>query len=101
MERIDDLPEPTHVFLGGTGGNMIKIVEKIRKKNKDVRFCAAAVTMETLGQLEMLRHMFVEYEEMEIVQIQVSKAEKMGSYHLMKAQNPVWIVSFGGEENEH
>ncbi len=99
-EQIDILPRPTHAFLGGTGGKMMAIIEKIREKNKDTRFCITSVTLETLKQLEILQKKFPEYETMEIIQIQVSRAETMGKYHLMKAQNPVWIASFGGKEDE-
>lgn len=36
--------------------------------------------------------------EPEIVCMQVSRAEKAGPYHLMKGENPVYILSFGGME---
>ena len=36
--------------------------------------------------------------EPEIVCMQVSRAEKAGPYHLMKGENPVYILSFGGAE---
>ena len=36
--------------------------------------------------------------EPEIVCMQVSRAEKVGPYHLMKGENPVYILSFGGAE---
>ena len=39
--------------------------------------------------------------EAEIVSVQTAKAKKVGSYHLMQGQNPVYIISFGGkDENE-
>ena len=30
----------------------------------------------------------------EIVQLQVSRTRKAGNYHLMNAENPVWICAF-------
>ena len=33
---------------------------------------------------------------LEIRQISVSGTEKIGKFHLMKAQNPVFVVSFSG-----
>ena len=34
--------------------------------------------------------------DIDITQVSISKAEEVGSYHLMKAQNPVFIVSCNG-----
>ena len=36
-------------------------------------------------------------ENAEIIQLAVSHAERAGDFHLMKAQNPVYIVSFSGK----
>ena len=30
----------------------------------------------------------------DIVQLQVSRSKQIGHYHLMQAENPVWICSF-------
>lgn len=99
-ECLESLPAPTHAFIGGSTGKIIDIIEEIRRKNPDVRFVVNTVTLETLGQLEQIRKKIPEYEDMEIVQINVAKAKKMGRYHLMSAQNPVYIASFGGRKGE-
>lgn len=99
-ECLESLPAPTHAFIGGSTGKMIEIIKEIRKKNPDVRFVVNTVTLETLGQLEQIRKQFPEYEDMEIVQINAAKARKMGNYHLMSAQNPVYIAGFGGRKEE-
>ena len=36
--------------------------------------------------------------EAEILSMQIAKAEKIGSSHLMKGQNPIYIISLGGNE---
>lgn len=100
LDCIRDLPSPTHVFIGGSGGNLLEIIRMIRQKNSKVRFVINAVTLETVAELAKIREAFPEYDTMEIVQIAVSKGRELGAYHLMTAQNPVWIASFGGNEND-
>ena len=36
----------------------------------------------------------------EILQMQVNRVKKLGSYHLPQAENPVWICSFTFREGE-
>lgn len=93
---LEELPAPTHVFIGGSGGKLLKTVERIREKNPAARFVINVVTLETLQQVLELKKQFTEYEDMEITQIQASRSRELGRYHLLEAQNPVFIISFGG-----
>lgn len=97
---LSDLPEPTHAFIGGSHGSLMDIIHAVRKKNKEVRFVINAVTIETAAQLEQIREAFPEYCDMEVIQVNVAKGKKLGAYHLMTAQNPVYIVSFGGRREK-
>ncbi|MBW7571287.1 precorrin-6A reductase [Caproiciproducens faecalis] len=95
---FEGLPAPTHAFLGGTGGNMKEILAALYRKNPQLRVVVNAVTLETLGEITgLLKTLPVEQEE--IVQIQVGRAETAGRYHLMRAENPVFIISFTFEGN--
>ena len=85
-ECMKDLPAPTHVFLGGTKGNLKGIVELVRSKNPEARFVMNVITPESLAQA-------LEFGG-EIVQLQVSRGRKAGNYHLMTAENPVYIITF-------
>ena len=50
-----------------------------------------AISMETIAELtELLRDPEFPVEA-DIVQLQVSRAKQIGAYHLMQAENPVWI----------
>ena len=92
-EGFSGLPAPTHAFIGGSGGNMRKILNELYEKNSAMRIVVNAISVETVCEMrEMLRKFPVAEEE--IVQIQASRAKKAGSYHLMQAENPVWIFSF-------
>ncbi|WP_444659342.1 precorrin-6A reductase [Caproiciproducens sp. R2] len=100
---FEGLPAPTHAFLGGSGGNLKEILAALYRKNPRLRVVVNAVTLETLGEITgLLKTLPVKREE--VVQVQVSRAEPAGRYRLMRAENPVFIVSFtfrgNGEKDE-
>lgn len=95
-EALKDLPMPTHAFIGGSSGNMEEIVKYLTLMNPDIRCVITAVTIETIAKLEELTKRFKECENMEILQISSARSKKAGSYHLMQAENPIYIASFGG-----
>ena len=89
-EALADLPAPTHAFIGGSTGNLKEILELLLAKNPHVRIVANAVTMETAAELSETAKPF-SYSD--ICCVNVSRGRKMGRYHLMTAQNPVYIVT--------
>ena len=89
-EALDGLPTPTHVFLGGTGGETEEILKRLESFAKPIRVCATAVTMESA---ELYMKLLSEYNDFSAVQIAVSRLEKMGRYNMFKAQNPVFVFS--------
>ncbi len=93
---LETLPAPTHVFIGGSGGKLIDIIRTVREKNPKARFVLNAVTLETLGEIQKIREAFPEYEDIEVIQVGVSKSRKLGEYHLMTAENPVYIITLKG-----
>jgi precorrin-6Y C5,15-methyltransferase (decarboxylating) CbiT subunit len=97
---LQGLPTPTHAFLGGSGGKILDILNILLQKNPDVRVVINVIALESLSKLmESLR---VLGKEPEIVLVQVAKAKKLGTYHLMQGQNPVYVISFGGaKEGEY
>ena len=47
-EQIVDMPAPDCVFIGGSGGNLCKMLDIIYTKNSDCRVVINAITLETL-----------------------------------------------------
>ncbi len=99
-DGLAELPPPTHVFIGGSGGHMPEILRTVLERNPAVRIVAAAVTIETLAVLSESLHT-LPVDHIEYMQVSVSASECMtgsagAAYHLMKAQNPVFIVSCTG-----
>ena len=98
-EGLAELPAPTHVFIGGSGGELPEILRAVLDKNPRVRIVMTCVTLETLTQL-MEAAKALPVTEPRICQIAVSRAERAGSYHLMKALNPVYIADMEGKGQE-
>lgn len=90
---LASLPAPNCVFIGGSSGEIDSIVEVAMRGASPVRICATAVTIETLCDITAcLRNRGID--DADIVHVSVSRAEQIGSYHLMRAENPVYIVTF-------
>ena len=92
-EGLTELPVATHAFIGGSGGRMKEILNTLYLINPNMRVVVNAISIETICEMkEMLSLYKMEVED--IVQVQISRAKKVGSYHLMQAENPVWIYAF-------
>lgn len=87
------LPVPTHAFIGGSGKKMKEILDTLYIKNPRMRIVINAVSLETIGELNEILNLYPMMNE-EIIQMQVSRGRRAGSYHLFQAENPVWICSF-------
>ena len=98
-EGLEELPVPTHAFIGGSGGRLLDILQTLYRKNPHMRIVINAISMETITELKEVLDTFP-VEEEEILQMQVSRVKKLGSYHLPRAENPVWICSFTFRERE-
>ena len=92
-EALDGLKAPTHAFIGGSSGNMKEILEKLQSINPSMRVVINAITIETLLEMKKIPEQF-KVKDFEIIQMQVSRANTVGDYNLMKAENGVWICSF-------
>ena len=94
-EGLKELPAPTHVFIGGSGHSMPEILKAVLAKNPAARIVVTCVTLETLSQtINAAKELPVT--DPQIRQIAVSRAHKMGSYHMMKALNPIYLIDFEG-----
>ena len=88
---IDSLPVPDKVFIGGSGGELEYIFSSILKKNPYVHIVVTAVTLETLNNtISLMEKNGVNV--LDIVQIAVTEVKKRGRYHMMSANNPVFII---------
>ena len=89
------LPSPTHVFIGGSGGELKEILSLVFEKNPDAVVVINAVTLETQAEVMDCAKAFP-LAAFEAVSVSVARAQAMGRYHLAAAQNPVWIYCLRG-----
>lgn len=92
-DGLEELPVPTHAFIGGSSGRMKEILSALYQKNSQMRVVINAISMETICEIKDVLSAFPIQNE-DVVQIQASRAKRVGTYHLMQAENPVWICSF-------
>jgi precorrin-6B methylase 2 len=83
------------VFIGGSSGNMDEIFNFILNKNPNVNIVINTITLqslnEALGAMEKYK-----IDNVEVVNVTVSKSKKVGPYDMMMGQNPIYIVSGKG-----
>lgn len=92
---LDKYPVPTHAFVGGSG-DPEKTLDILFGKNRGLRAVMTAVTLETLSALTRLSKKY----STEVCCINAARAESAGAFHLMKANNPVYIAVLTEKNNE-
>ena len=90
--EIKAAPAPDCVFIGGSGGNLHAMLDTIYLKNQEARVVINAITVETLASVLDYYKNRSDY-EIEIVNVFCARSQKIASYNLMKAQNPVYVIS--------
>ena len=97
-EALKSLEKPTHVFIGGSSGNLKKILRTVLDKSPEVRIVVNAISLETVREaMEAAEEGLLK--DARITQIMASRAKKLGRYHMMTGQNPVYIMSAGGRSD--
>lgn len=94
-EGLRDLPSPDAVFIGGSGGELGAILKEVLSKNPKVKIVITAITLETLTEALSYFKIYGIVDE-EIVQVSVASSKKVGGYHMMQGQNPIYILSRQG-----
>ena len=98
LNVIETLPKPSHVFIGGSDGELTQILEYLAGLENNIRVIVACVTLENFNAAyEFMKGM----RDFEVVQISVTSSKSLSeSLTLMSANNPVMLLScnIGAEE---
>lgn len=89
---LEGLEPPTHVFIGGSSGELRQIIDSVFAKNKNARVVINAVTLETIAGVQRI---ITDNKNIktDILCVSASKAKALGNYNIMQALNPVWIIA--------
>lgn len=91
------LPIPNAAFIGGSGGELLEILTWLKGKNPSIRICISAIALETLNfALDSMKKL--QFSNIEICQISAARGKKVAGYTMMTANNPVFLISGGGNE---
>jgi precorrin-6B C5,15-methyltransferase / cobalt-precorrin-6B C5,C15-methyltransferase len=94
---LADLPAPDRVFIGGGGKDVTDILrEALRRLRPQGLVVITAALLETLE--ESRRILLEENWLVDVVQLQVSRAQPLSEGSYFKALNPVWIVTGQAEK---
>jgi len=91
-EKMGEFPVPDCVFIGGSSGNMAKMLDNLYSRNPECRIVINVIALETLCTV-------VEYYKekpdylLDVVNIASAYNKKLGRYNLMMAQNPIYIIT--------
>ncbi len=88
---LEGLPAPDAVFIGGTKGRISGILEALRQKKKSMRICLSAVTLETVSEALGCVESF-HLQNAGACQIAVTGLQPIGGLHMLKAQNPIFLI---------
>ena len=91
LDVIGTLPAPTHVFIGGSNGELTDLLHHLEGLSESVNVVVACVTLETLSQAYEVMKGWLGFEA---VQVGISTSKTLtDSLTLMKAQSPVTILN--------
>lgn len=90
-EALSDLPAPDGVFIGGTKGGMVAVVDTVLARNPAARLCITAIALETVTTaMQALQKHGV---DPCVRQLAVSTTRTAGRVHMLMAQNPIFLIT--------
>ncbi len=98
---LQGIPPANAAFIGGAGGNLASILDYLVDSSPSIRVCVTAITIETLSKAcELLSN--EPFTDFEICQVAVSRAHTVGTYHMMRSENPIFIITAraGGSDEQ-
>lgn len=90
-QGLDAWPDPDAIFIGGSGGELIQLIEICLKRlSKEGHLVMNFATIENLsGAVETLKKLNASWD---VLQLQAARSRPILEMHRMQAENPIWIV---------
>lgn len=91
---LENLPAADVVLIGGSGGQLIAILEALTPKvKKGGRIVVNAIALQTVMRVVSYMRQFPERYAYDAMQVQINHFEQVGGYDMAKAGNPICIVT--------
>ncbi|MBR2518508.1 MAG: precorrin-6Y C5,15-methyltransferase (decarboxylating) subunit CbiT [Selenomonadaceae bacterium] len=91
-DGLENLPELDAAIIGGTGGQLEKILDVLDTKLKNGgRIVINAITIQTVA--KSLEYFRARDWQVDAFQVQITRLKKIGAYDMNTALNPVWIIT--------
>ena len=91
-EEMEKTPVPDCVFIGGSSGNMAKMLDSLYARNPACSIVINVIALETLCAVVEYYKEKTDY-VLDVVNIASAYNKKLGRYNLMMAQNPIYIIT--------
>ncbi|MCR5212789.1 MAG: precorrin-6Y C5,15-methyltransferase (decarboxylating) subunit CbiT [Eubacterium sp.] len=92
-DGLDQVDKGDAAFIGGSGGRLKEILNRLFQINPQMKIVINAVSMETIVEMDQILK-DIPIKNLDICQVSISKIKELGAYHMMQANNPVFIYSF-------
>lgn len=95
-EILDELPYLDTAFIGGSSGNIQKIIKKLKSKNNEIKIVINTVSIEGFNSgISAVKQTGIK--NIEVTSVNISEGSRVGEYSIMRANNPIMIISGGGK----
>lgn len=107
-DKMDDWEAPDKVFIGGSGKNMMQIIDFIVEKHKSdyekcqdkskyngaksIKFVINTIALESLTEANQILENG-KFTNVEYLSVATAKSKKVAGYNMMMANNPIYIIS--------
>ena len=93
-DALAGLPAPDVALIGGSGRRLADILDLIGERLRpNGRIVANAITMQTVAACLDYFHAHADRYTYEAIQVQINRLERVGSYDMAKALNPIYIIT--------
>ena len=93
-DALAGLPTLDVALIGGSGRRLADILDIIGERLRpNGRIVANAITMQTVAACLDYFHAHADRYTYEAIQVQISRLERVGSYDMAKALNPIYIIT--------
>lgn len=89
-QKIDDLPVPDSIFIGGSGGELPRLLNKIIELPKNINLVVSGVTLETQSAAYLKMKNMPGFRA---VKIDVGYDKQIGSYRIIDSNHPIMLYS--------